>query len=35
MVAKGEMSKRKAARELETSRATTYRALKRGDLYWS
>lgn len=33
MVAKGEMSKRKAAKEVGSSRATVSRALKRADLY--
>jgi DNA invertase Pin-like site-specific DNA recombinase len=33
MVAKDELSKRKAARELSTSRATINRALDRGELY--
>lgn len=33
MVQKGELSKRKAARELETSRKTINRCLQKGDLY--
>ncbi|WP_230198743.1 recombinase family protein [Halopiger djelfimassiliensis] len=33
MVSKGEMSKRQAARELDTSRRTIGRALDRGELY--
>lgn len=33
MVAKGELSKRKAAKELDTSRTTISRALDRSDLY--
>lgn len=33
MVLKGEFSKRKAARELDTSRATISRALKRKKIY--
>ncbi len=33
MVTKDELSKRKAARELDTSRATINRALERGELY--
>lgn len=33
MVQKGDLSKRKAAMELDTSRATINRALDRGDLY--
>lgn len=33
MVAKDDLSKRKAARELDTSRATVNRALERGELY--
>jgi DNA invertase Pin-like site-specific DNA recombinase len=33
MVEKGELSKRKAAQRLDTSRATINRALERSDLY--
>lgn len=33
MVEKGELSKRKAARELDTSRTTITRAVERGELY--